>query len=406
MLRRMLGRGVESRAIDASDFNVGSLTDLSKSTSGINVTEDSALTLSAFFGSIRILSEGVAGLPVDSFQRVEGTRRPFRPKPGWLVEPSHMLTWHEFMGQMMISVLIHGNAFAAVLRDGNGQIDELSPLAPDAIHKVTVVPGHGLLYETVDGTQFTQKQILHVPGMMHAGSHVGMSVLSYARETLGLGLAAQRFGSTFFSNGGTPKIVVTTPDKLTPAGVQTTKRAWREAHSGDKANDIAVLSEGASFEMVSVPPDDAQFLETRGFQVADVARFFGVPPHLLADATGSTSWGSGLAEQSTNYVTHSLNPWVNRFEGRLSKMLRSDQLGRSTDGAFVKLNVSGLQRGDHPTRWDTHRANAQAGVMTVNEIRRIEDMVPVEGGDELLRPLNLAPADAPPEPENDTPGGE
>lgn len=395
MLRRLLGApeaaGDEARAIDASTFN--SWADSVHSAAGVTVNEDNALALSAFYGSVRILSEGVAALPADSFQRISGTRKPWRPRPVWLDDPHPVLTWHEVMGQLMYSALVRGDAFAVVLRDETGRIRYLSPMDPGTVADVVKRPG-GYLVLMADGSSYTEQTILHVPAMMQPGAMRGMSVLEHARESLGLGVAAQRFGSSFFKNGGTPKVVLSTPDKLTPAGQAATRRAWRAIHGGaDSANDVAVLAEGTTFTQVSVPPDDAQFLQTRGFQVADVARFFGIPPHLIGDASGSTSWGSGLAEQSTNYVTHSLNPWVSRFEARLTALLRSDSLDRDPGSAFIKLNVSGLLRGDHPTRWETHRANVQSGLMTANEVRRIEDLPPIDGGDELLRPLNLAPAD-------------
>lgn len=395
MLRRILGAGppAEARAIDASDFGLALDYD-GGAVAGVAVTEDNALQLSAFYAGVRILSEGVAALPVDTFQRVNGDRVPFRPRPAWLDSPSPFLTWHEFVGQLMFSVLVHGNAYALVKRDASYRIIGFEVVDPASVAEVVADrTGYAVLFE--DGTRVGATGVLHVPGLMRPGRLDGLSILSAARESLGLGIAAQRYGSTFFEGGGTPRVVVSTPDKLSPAGVKATKRAWREALAED-ADSVAVLSEGASFQQVSVPPDDAQFLQTRAFQVADIARFFGVPPHLLADASGSTSWGSGLAEQSTNYVTHSLRPWVSRLEGRLTRLMAIPVEGeRDASRAFVRLNVSGLLRGDYETRWATHRANVQAGLMTANEVRKIEDIRPIEGGDDLLRPLNLMPADDP-----------
>jgi HK97 family phage portal protein len=326
----------------------------------------------------------------------------------------------------MVSLLARGNAYILVqwLRDGS--IGRLVVLAPD---KVTIEHTGGLKSFRVMGTDggssvfpplsgTFSNEILHLKGMSLPGSHYGLNPIEVCSETFGISLAAQRYGANFFANDGTPGGIIEIPPevKLSPTGQKALREAWRDLHGGPaNAKTIAVLVDGAKYSSIQVSPDEAQFLETRKFQVSDIARIYGVPPHLLADASNSTSWGSGLAEQNTAYVIHSLRPWLERVEARLTMLVRIEAMrmapGVSTlDGpqAFINLNEEALLRGATSERWTTHRANVMAGVLTADEVRLEEGLPPLpnELGAVPWIPLAQAPSGIDPQESESNPSPE
>ena len=390
MIRRFFGLNAdEERSLSFQDvWGTGlDITSYRRTASGKPVTQESALEVSAVYGSVRIISDGLSTLPVDSFIRQDGVRRPFRPKPQWLYFEQGPFRKTAVMSQITTSLLLDGNAFVGTHRDATSKIQRLEPLDPRQV-EVYHDDSTGLPYYVVNGARFSPLDILHIPGMMLPGEKRGVSPITAARETIGLAAAATEYGATFFGNGALPGMTAEVPGQLTPEGIKQLKLAWEEAHGGSgNAHRLAVLTEGAKFNKVTVAPDDAQFLQTREFQVADIARIYGVPPHLLADASGSTSWGSGLQEQNTAYVQHTLRPWVERVEEAFSWLMFTESL---PPNAFVKLNVDGLLRGDHQRRMSAYTQGLNYGIYSINEIRAWEDMPPIEGGDAHLAPLNLA----------------
>lgn len=394
MIRRFFGLEDEARDLSFQDvWGTGlDITSYRRTAAGKHVTQDTALEVSAVYGSVRIISDGLSTLPIDSFIRYSGVRKPFRPKPGWLYfeQGPHRKT--AVMSQITTSLLLDGNAFVGTHRDAEGKIQRLDPLDPRQV-EVYTDDSTGMPYYTINNERFGIRDILHIPGMMLPGEKRGVSPIKAARETIGLSAAATEFGAAFFGNGALPGMTAEVPGQLSPEGVKALKAAWEEAHQGSgNSHRLAVLTEGAKFNKVTISPDDAQFLQTRAFQVADIARIYGVPPHLLADASGSTSWGSGLQEQNTAYVQHTLRPWVERVEEAFSWLMFSEG---TPPGAFVKLNVDGLLRGDHQRRMGAYIQGIQYGIYSVNEVRAWEDLPPIEGGDIHLAPLNLADIESP-----------
>ena len=349
---------------------------------GITVNDRSAMSLSAVYGSHRIINEGVSFLPVTVERPVPWLER---PRPG---QPN--MTIADVIGQNVMSLMFRGNGYTFMHRDPSTlRVVELEVLDPDAVE---IVKDAGRVRYKVNGTDrlFSAFEIAHVPGMMMPGSHKGLAPLDYARETIGLGLAAQRYGGGFFGNGANPSGIIEVRSELSDDEASFLRRQFEAMHKGAaKAQGVAVLTEGASYKPISLTPEQGQFLETRQFQVSDIARFYGVPPHLLQDASGSTSWGSGLAEQSTNFSVHTLRPWVERVESLLTWITRTDY----PRAPRVQLSMDHLLRGDVTTRIDTASRGVQAGLMTQNEARQWVDpkLAPVAGGDALLAPLNLAP---------------
>ena len=396
MIRRFLGLQPQedSRSVSWNDvWGMGlDVTSARSTASGKAVTQTSALEVSAVYGSVRIISDGLSTLPIDSFIRKDGVRMPYRPKPAWLYfeQGPHRKT--AIMSQITTSLLLDGNAFVGTHRDATGRIQTLQPLDPAQV-EVRHDDSTGLPYYLVGGRRYSPLDILHIPGMLLPGETRGVSPITAARETIGLASAATEYGAAFFGNGALPGMTAEVPGQLSPEGIMQLKAAWNEAHQGSgNAHRLAVLTEGATFNKVSVSPDDAQFLQTRQFQITDIARIFGVPPHLLADASGSTSWGTGLQEQNTAYVQHTLRPWVERIEEAFSWLMYTEG---NTPASFVKLNVEGLLRGDHQRRMGAYIQGIQYGIYSVNEVRAWEDLAPIDGGDIHLAPLNLGNIESP-----------
>ena len=224
---------------------------------------------------------------------------------------------------------------------------------------------------------------------MKPGSIKGLSPISAAREMIGLALGAQRYGATFFGSSGLAGATIEVPGQLTPEGVEALKASWNAVHrSASNANKIAVLTEGAKFSKISIPPEDSQFLETKKSSVADIARIFGVPPHLLADSQLSTSWGSGLHEQNVAFSMYSLRPYITRIEHGMTSILRSSGISV----AYAKLDVASLSRGTSE-RWGNYQQGILNGVYSIDEVRALEGLPPLPDGEGQThyRPLNLVP---------------
>ncbi len=351
---------------------------------GATVTADSAMRLSAVFACLRLLSEAISTLPLDTFIRSKGTRRPFRPRPDYLSFQPPEGSRIDYLSQVMLSLLTDGNAFVVTPRGDDGVPLDLIVLDPTlvAIDKV-----NGRLRYRVRGTPVDMpNDLMHIKGMTLPGQLRGLSPIAYARETIGLGLAAQRFGQNFFENGALPGAVIETPGVMSDIAVNRFRETWNAGHRGvANANRVGVLTEGAKLTKVSVAPNDAQFLETRAFQVPDVARIFGVPPHLIADASNSTSWGSGLAEQNLAFGQFSLRPWIERIEDGHGRLLSTHGL----PDVFIKLNLDALLRASLADRYASYAIGIDKKYLTRNEVRRLEDMAPLPGGDDFDQPPNL-----------------
>jgi HK97 family phage portal protein len=297
----------------------------------------------------------------------------------------------EFLGQVSVSLLADGNAYVLVTwRDG--AIEDLVVLDPTQVdvpeRGFYTLAGSGVTLQGV--TKFKPRapvEILHIRGMTTPGSLVGMSPIEATAETLGINLAAQRYGASFFANDGTPGGIVEVPEtaKLSPVGQKALRDSWRELFGGpDRAKSIAVLVEGAKFKALQVSPNEAQFLETRKFGVQEVARIYGIPPHLISDTTNTTGWGTGMAEQNTAYVIHTLRPWLERIEAGLTLLaqleVESVKASPAPSQVYINLEEEALLRGATTERWDNHRKNVGSGVRTADEVRREEGLPPLPDG--------------------------
>lgn len=342
-----------------------------------DVSTDQAMRLSAVFACLRLLSEAVATLPLDTFQRIEGSRYAYRPRPTYLSFDPPQQSRIDYLSQLMLSLLTDGNAYVATPRDEFGVPVDLIVLDPTL---VKVERKRGVVsYTCLEQRLDPRFDLLHIKGMCLPGALTGLSPIAYARETIGLGLAAQSFGASFFDNGALPSAVLEVPEgkQFTDDAAKRFRETWNGNHGGvGNAQKVGVLTGGAKLAKVSIAPNDAQFLETRQFQVPDVARIFGVPPHLIADASNSTSWGSGLAEQNLAFGQFSLRPWIERIEDGHGRLLTTHGLG----AVFVKLNLDALLRASLKDRYDAYAVGLEHDFVTINEVRRLEDLPPVPWG--------------------------
>lgn len=353
---------------------------------GTAVTADSAMRLSAVFACLRLLSEAISTLPLDTFIRDAGTRKPFRPRPAYLSFQPEQGSRIDYLSQVMLSLLTDGNAFVATPRDALGVPSDLIVLDPTRV-TVDRVAGQ-VRYRVGDRPVDMPNDLMHIKGMTLPGHLRGLSPIAYARETIGLGLAAQRFGQNFFENGALPGAVIEAPGTMSDPAIKKFRDTWNSGHQGvANAHRLGVLTEGATLSKVSVSPEDAQFLGTRAFQVPDVARIFGVPPHLIADASNSTSWGSGLQEQNLAFGQFSLRPWIERIEDGHGRLLTTHGL----PNVFVKLNLDALLRASLKDRYESYAVGIENQFLLRNEARKLEDMPPLPGGDSFPEPSTRWP---------------
>lgn len=363
-------------------------------TAGVSVTVDTALGYAAVLGCVRILAESVASLPLVMYERTaDGKRRAMNHPLYTLLHdlPNPEMTSFQLREVLMGHLALWGNAYANAVWSNGGQVLELWPLRPD---RMRVARENGQLryyYRVAAGSQeqlIPTREILHVAFFSQDGV-TGISPLRLFREAVGLGLAAQEFGARFFDNDARPGGVLQHPNVLSDSAYDRLQQSWESRHGGlSRSHKMAILEEGMSYQEIGIPPEDAQFLETRKFQVTEIARIFRIPPHMLADLDRATF--SNIEHQSIEFVMHTLRPWLVRWEQAISRDLLTAPERRTY---FAEFLVDGLLRGDTQSRYQAYAVGRQNGWLSANDIRRLENMNPVDNGDIYLVPLNMIPAD-------------
>ena len=371
------------------------------STSGKNVNERSAMQMTAVYACVRILSEAVAGLPLHLYRynKDGGKEKAMDHQLYGLLhdEPNPEMTSFVFRETLMTHLLLWGNAYAQIIRNGKGEIIALYPLMPNKMQVDRNEKGQLFYTYSRSRDEANSKEnstvvlkpddVLHIPGLGFDGL-VGYSPIAMAKNAIGMAIACEEFGAKFFANGASPSGVLEHPGILKdPERVRT---SWNAAYGGSSnSHKVAVLEEGMKYTPISISPNEAQFLETRKFQINEIARIFRVPPHMVGDLEKSSF--SNIEQQSLEFVKYTLDPWVIRWEQSLSRALFSKDEKKSY---FFKFNVEGLLRGDYQSRMTGYATARQNGWMSANDIRELEnlDRIPSEdGGDLYLVNGNMLP---------------
>ena len=365
---------------------------LGNSTSGKRVNERSAMQMTAVYACVRILSEAIAGLPLHLYRYTDsgGKEKAIDNNLYFLLhdEPNTEMTSFAFRETLMTHLLLWGNAYAQIIRNGRGEILALYPLMPDRMTVDRDDKGQ-LYYEYIvssDDAPINKKStvklkpydVLHIPGFGFDGL-VGYSPIAMAKNAIGMAIACEEYGSKFFANGAQPSGVLEHPG--TVKDPEKVRESWHKAFGGSaNANKIAVLEEGMKYTPISIAPEQAQFLETRKFQIDEIARIFRVPPHMVGDLEKSSF--SNIEQQSLEFVKYTLDPWVSRWE---QSIMRSLLTAEEKKKYFVKFNVDGLLRGDYQSRMNGYATARQNGWMSANDIRELEnlDHIPDELGGNL-----------------------
>lgn len=355
--------------------------------SGVPVTDETAMQLLAVAACVRLLSDAVSGLPFDAVRAKGEIRETIEPPPAIVADPfggtatAGLPTRRQGFVQMMVSLLLRGNAYCLVLaRDSYGRPQRLRVLHPDRVD--CTFDAYGQRVYKIDRKPVdSPDDIVHIMGMGMPEQPTGMSVISYARQSIGLGLAAEEFGARFFGEGAHMTGVVEIEADLDQNRARQIKENFSASHSGLKnSHTVGILSGGAKWKPISVSPEDAQFLGTRAAQNLDIAMIFGIPPHMLGQVDKTTSWGTGIEQQGLGFLAYTLSAWLGRFEDAWSAMLPKPQTAR--------FNADALLRTDTAGRYAVYTAARSTGIMTVNEIRALENYAPIDGGDDIAMPLN------------------
>lgn len=358
--------------------------DGSASKTGIAITEDSAMRLSAVFGAVRVISETIASLPWMVKQDFEGSTRNAAAHPinQLIHSPNGMMTDFNFRESCQAHLCLHGNAYIAIKRNEAGQPVSLIPVHPDRV-KVKVYKDEKF-YTIDDGKEtFDDTEMIHIVGLSFDGI-VGKSVIEAARESIGLGLAADQFGGSFFGNGANVNTVLTHPGRLSDDAYKRLMASWQRRYAGlDNAHKTAILEEGMNLTKVSISPSESQFLETRQFGVVDIARFFRIPLAYLGSLENSST-RANIEEQGIQFQRNTILPWVKRWEAEFNR-----KLFPNGNDYYIRFNMDGLLRGDISSRYSSYATARQWGWLSVNDIRKFEGLDNIDNGDTYLQPLNM-----------------
>ena len=371
------------------------------SSSGKAVTERSAMQMTAVYSCVRILSEAVAGLPLHFYRYTDdGGKEKAIDHPLYSLlhdEPNPEMTSFVFRETLMTHLLLWGNAYAQIIRNGKNEVIALYPLMPNKMDVSRDKSGQ-LYYtyvtqpeeaHTMKGTvvYLRPSEVLHIPGLGFDGL-VGYSPIAMAKNAIGMAVACEEYGAKFFANGAAPGGVLEHPGTIKDP--QRVRESWQSTFGGSgNSNKVAVLEEGMKYTPIGISPEQAQFLETRKFQINEIARIFRVPPHMVGDLEKSSF--SNIEQQSLEFVKYTLDPWIVRWEQSIRRALLSSE---EKQKYFVKFNLEGLLRGDYQSRMNGYAIGRQNGWMSANDIRELEnqDRIPAEeGGDLYLVNGNMMP---------------
>lgn len=392
-IRSFFGFG-QARDKPTNTAGSGYLFMFGRTTSGKPVNERTAMQTTAVYACVRILAETVASLPLHVYEYKDGGKELVYDHPLYYLlhdEPNPEMTSFVFRETLMSHLLLWGNAYAQIVRDGSGRVLGLYPLLPNKMDvdrdnrgRIYYVysrdTNENPMFKDYGGIKLRAEDVLHIPGLGFDGL-IGYSPIAMAKNAVGMTLACEEYGASFFANGANPGGVLEHPGVLKdPSKV---RESWNSVYRGtNNAHKIAVLEEGMKYQQIGIPPEEAQFLETRKFQINEIARLYRIPPHMVGDLEKSSF--SNIEQQSLEFVKYTLDPWVIRWEQSLQKSLL---LPGEKNKYFIKLNVDGLLRGDYQSRMNGYATGRQNGWFSANDIREMENMNPIsdeEGGNLYL----------------------
>lgn len=368
--------------------------------SGVTVTPTGSLAMSSVWRANNLISGVASSLPLKGYVRgADDTRSPAPSRVSAILrEPHTEMTDVEFWRLTYAHRGLWGNFYGFKNRDGGGVVRSIDVLSPGQMQVgryawargETNPSGKVFVYVGDDGVQhvWTPADVLHIPGFGYDGV-CGVSPIRMARQAIGLALAAEKYGARLFGNGSLVSGVLQTEQRLDETQANLIKEQWKSRMAGiQNSHEVAVLDSGAKFQTLTMPNSDAQFLESRMFQIGEIERFYGIPPFLMFDTEKSTSWGTGLEQQATGWVQFDLGPqWLRPTEARVTREL----VATSDRSAYAEYSVDGLLRGDSLSRGAFYRIMREVGAYSANDIRQLENRNPIEGGDVYLQPVNLAP---------------
>jgi HK97 family phage portal protein len=382
ILRRILG---ETRAVGGTW-----ITDNQPlvSSAGVAINSQTALSIGAYYAAVKLYADTVASLPWDTYIRIDGTRRPYRPSPSWLTTPqpnNPNFTGFDLKHRMVSSLLIDGNCFVLFIKGRNGDIVEMRVLDPQkvTIKSVDGAPIYMIQGEDTAVVELTSDAILHIPLFALGSALRAPSPVEQHRTTLGLASATQLYSAKFYEQGAAPSAVIRIPGELTQDQADSLRNSFSRRHEGiEKMHKIAVLTGGADFQQMSMKISDMQLVETLHWGVESIARLMGVPLHLLQYPGGNASYNS-VEIVSIEWLRLGLGPLVARLEAGLQRLVPG------ADQTFIKFTLDGLLRPTTKERYDAYAIALNNGILSLNEIRRLEDRSDVPGGDEHYKALNI-----------------
>jgi HK97 family phage portal protein len=370
----MLNNLFEKRAISFQTvWGSGDFVDV-QSLSGTVVNSDTAMQLNAVFSAVSLISDTISTLPIDAYIRSQGARYALRPRPAWVTKPDVDTTKEAFYGAAIVSLLLEGNIFIRVFRNPRGEIVDMKVLNPLDVEIKRNAQGRLIFNVRGESRALTQDDVVFIPDVVKPGATRGISRVDALKENFGLASALEKYAARFFGSGTQTSGVLEVPGNLTAEQAKSMQEAFDSRHRGwARAHKTAIITGGAQYKPTNVPNDQAQFLDSRRMAVEDVARAFNIPPHLLG-LPGTNTYAS-VEQNNIAFVTHTLRPIAQKIEGAMTALL-SQETGK--EAAFVKFSIDGLLRADINARTESYARGLQSGYYKINDIRRFEDLEPID----------------------------
>jgi HK97 family phage portal protein len=351
--------------------------------SGTNVNNDTVFKVNAIYSAVSLISDTISTLPIDSYIRRDGARFAFRPRPAWVQQPDIDTTKEAFYGALIVSLLLDGNGFVRVFRDSQGRVVNMTVLNPAKVEIRKNKVGSVVYTHEGENKPLTKNEVIHIPDVVRPGEIRGISRVIALKDNFGLAIALESYAARFFGQGATTSGIIEFPGNLSPDQAKNLVDGFDARHKGfRKSHKTGVLSGGAKYVQTTMENDRAQFIDSRRMAVEDVARAFNIPPHLLG--LPGTNTYSSVEQNNIAFVTHTVRPIIQKLESAFTPLMASEPGGAT---AFIKFTLDGLLRGDANSRFTAYSTGLQAGYLTINDIRRLEDLPPVTGGEIIRVPL-------------------